>query len=353
MKKVLIFSFFSMKNLYDYSNKHNTPKHGLYGLDSILESKNYINIYPKNINVNGVFGRILNELSLLIAQIKIIFISNRAELIYLPHDIKILPILFLKKVNLINTPIVMISHYTYNSNVYFGFKRMYKNIEKYLLSGGTIKTMVFLSQELYVSSNLSKYKFSTYSSWGADLSFWNNSKPIDYNEGYFLSLGKMNRDYEILKNVFENSNHNLVIAGNNTNIFEDHKISNSNIRVEDVKRGRSGHDEVLKLYQGAIAVIVTLSNPNDQATGASVIVEALSMGKPVIVTFQEANLIDIEKEKVGIFVKRGCKISLSEAINEISKNGNLRLKMSKNALHFTKKKCNYIVFSKEINKYLS
>ena len=352
MKKVLIFSFFSMKDLYDYSNKYNTPKHGLYGLDSILESKNYINIYPKNNNINGVFGRFFNELSLLIAQIKIIFISNRAQLIYLPHDIKILPILFLKKVNIINTPIVMISHYTYNSTVYSGFKKIYKNIEKYLLSGGTIKTIIFLSQELYISSNLSKHKFSTFSSWGADLSFWNNSKPVDYNEGYFLSLGKMNRDYQILKSVFETSNHKLVIASNNTTIFEDHKISESNIRVKDVNRGRSGHDEVLKLYQGAIAVIVTLSYPNDQATGASVIVEALSMGKPVIVTFQEANLIDVEKEKVGIFVKRGCKYSLIEAINKISKNENLRLKMSKNALNYTKNKCNYTIFSNEINKYL-
>ena len=68
-------------------------------------------------------------------------------------------------------------------------------------------------------------------------------------------------------------------------------------------------------YYECIAVLLPIKQINDVPNGATVLIEALAMGKPIIVTDLDTNYINVEKEKVGLSVKENTPEGWTNDIN--------------------------------------
>ncbi|RHL40631.1 glycosyltransferase [Bacteroides xylanisolvens] len=91
-----------------------------------------------------------------------------------------------------------------------------------------------------------------------------------------------------------------------------------------------------------------IDHANDVPNGATVLVEALAMGKPIIITEADTNYIDVEKEGVGLTVKRHDVDGWINAINFLVDNPQKVKSMGENAYLLAKSKYNDQSFANNI-----
>jgi len=154
--------------------------------------------------------------------------------------------------------------------------------------------------------------------WGASLDFYNRSlyKSKPSNE-YFIAAGGKNRDYHTLIEAFRKvPKAQLLVFGK----YKDFTIGEDipqNVTFLNLMEGNSFTDAYKLLrdyYYNSIAVCLPIDYINDVPNGATVLVEALAMGKPIIITEADTNFIDVEKENCGLTVKSHDANSWVEAL---------------------------------------
>lgn len=143
--------------------------------------------------------------------------------------------------------------------------------------------------------------------WGATLNFYDkNIYNIPPTEDFFMAAGGMNRDYATLIKAFK------ILQEANLQVFAKYRDYTKGQQVPanvEFKNLMDGNDYVMahKLlrnsYYNCIAVLLPIDYINDVPNGATVLVEALAMGKPIIITEADTNYIDVEKEGCGLTVK--------------------------------------------------
>ena len=168
---------------------------------------------------------------------------------------------------------------------------------------------------------------------GVDTKFW---KPaINKIAGdYFFSVGQdPNRDFDVLLQtnmdykIHIHTNHEILSNKNNI-IITNGNFWNSELSDIDLK----------SLYQNSIAVVVPLKDVY-QPSGQSVTLQAMSCGKPVILTktkgiWDSKNLINRYN---CLLVKPNSVDDLEKAMIKLIKNSNLRKKIGMNARKTAKK----------------
>lgn len=285
------FGFYTMKRL---------------GVDITCYSPNKNNfIINKLYHLNSLFcGAIITQLGCL-RKLK------QYDLVYVGFDMHLMPLAIMKAIRLCNKPIFVLSHFTYNSaytkNI---LKKIFKKLERYLVFK-YIDRLSFASEQLLkVASEggkiYTKQKFVA--NWGASLDFYDlKIYNMKSTSDFFMAAGGMNRDYITLIKAFER------MPTQRLRIFAKYKNYSKGINVPDnvsfvnlIKN--NSYTDAYKLlrnnYYNCIAVLLPIDYINDVPNGATVLVEAMAMGKPIIITAANTNYIDVEKEGIGLTVKR-------------------------------------------------
>lgn len=163
-------------------------------------------------------------------------------------------------------------------------------------------------------------------------------------------MGKANRNYPILIEAFKNINSSLkILAGNISSSYNDVP---RNVEFIDLSgKGLAGMCYLREYYYDCIAVLLPIKQINDVPNGATVLVEALAMGKPIIVTDLDTNYINVEKEKVGLSVKENTPEGWANAINYLLDNPLVVKQMGINAYNLAKSKYNLERFEHNISEY--
>lgn len=120
-----------------------------------------------------------------------------------------------------------------------------------------------------------------------------------------------------------------------------------NVYFGNLFAGRSFSDAYKTLreeYYNAIAVLLPIDYINDVPNGATVLVEALAMGKPIVITEADTNYIDVEKEGCGLTVKRHDVDGWVEAIRFLIENPIKAKEMGEKAYQLAKTKYNDELF---------
>jgi glycosyltransferase involved in cell wall biosynthesis len=160
-------------------------------------------------------------------------------------------------------------------------------------------------------------------SWGVDLSFF--PKPT-YAPGYFLSCGITRRDFGALSKAASAATHpvKVICPGRPENVTWP-----DNVTIID---GGSGYNFVNKAvsyrelldehYSSASAILVVIQADGEQSTanGFTNVLEAMAMGRPIIMTKTGAvpGEIDLEKSGCGLFVPPGDSRALADAMDQIA-----------------------------------
>lgn len=163
----------------------------------------------------------------------------------------------------------------------------------------------------------------------------------------------MNRDYLTLIEAFRH----IDLKKPGVKIFSKYRdytkgqLLPPNISFENLMDGCSYYEAYVKLryhYYNCIAVLLPIDYANDVPNGATVLVEALAMGKPIIITEADTNYIDVKKEGVGLTVKRHDVDGWINAINFLVDNPQKVKSMGENAYLLAKSKYNDQSFANNI-----
>ncbi len=140
--------------------------------------------------------------------------------------------------------------------------------------------------------------------WCVDISFYSHA----YNHGeqprFILATGKANRDYATLVQAFAGINYPLLVSCDRDSAPKFPDIpENVTIRTQFVD-----YSSLLNDYRSAYAVAIPLLIPESHAVsqiGITSLLEAMAMGKAVIMTRNRQLDIDIEQEGIGLWVEPG------------------------------------------------
>lgn len=166
---------------------------------------------------------------------------------------------------------------------------------------------------------------------GVNHNFWTNDLSSNENKNnYILSIGNdLSRDHQSLIDCWKINYPELIII---TSLKVKNNKPNVKILKGDWKTKIYSDYEIREFYRNSLFVIVALK-PNIDASGQSVVLQAMSCAKPVILTktigFWDKNHF-IENQNI-IFVKENNHNDLNAKVEKLIHNKNLRNILSINS----------------------
>jgi glycosyltransferase involved in cell wall biosynthesis len=168
--------------------------------------------------------------------------------------------------------------------------------------------------------------------WAHDKTFFLpiNSEPeyFDINvaccEDYILTAGRTFRDYKTLLNAVSGSNYTVVVVASKWNINEKDLPPNVLIKYDIDKK------KLTELMIKCKFVVVPLEEKSI-STGQSVLMQAMAMGKAVVITKSAGSVDYIKNLESGILVPPNDSEKLRKAIKYLYENDNARIRIGENA----------------------
>lgn len=278
--------------------------------------------------------------------------SQQYDAIYSAHHLTTPLLALLRKLRILKTPVVAIAYQSFPPSLLSRFFTA-------LCVDGNDRIMCLnpqLKEDLAQDFDISAEKLSV-AEWGVDLPFYQaiSLPEISPEPPLILSTGKTYRDYATLLKSIETLNCQLKIC-----CFD----------IENVKSGLSmpanAHfyegilpwRAVLQEYRKAYAVAIPLGDypqkPNN-AVGLTVLLEAIAMGRPVIMTRNNLSryVMDIEAAGIGLWVDTSDIKGWTEALSYLLNHPAQADQMGKRARQLAEQDLNLEVFSSKIAKILN
>jgi glycosyltransferase involved in cell wall biosynthesis len=329
------------------------PGHHLWGITHLHKYRIDVDILPyeKYVILNKI-GKNLRLGGYLDQQIRMIFKSSSYDVIYSGCQDNSFLISFLKYLKIFNKPIYSLIH---NPITKSKKNRIFIEAQNKLF---------FLSKSVMTQVqqdfNINEQKIELLE-WGVDLPFY-QYKMVDHdNYGtmtsqestFIISAGKANRDHDTLVKAFSNINFPLKIYCSaasaptfsilppNIEVIFNHPVNNA-----------ISYRELLREYRRAYAITIPLKDTSSLA-GLTSLLDAMAMSKAVIMTRNNQIDIDIEKEKIGIWVEPGDIEGWKQAISYLLKQPDETVEMGLRGCSLCKSKYNIEEFSSKLAKCFS
>ena len=258
--------------VYERYKKGRIPSHWFYGAVE-MEKDGHEVIWSKEKS-----GK-LHDLRLVL--------KHQPDMVYLPNlNIKShLVLLMLVWLHIVHTPVLAYLHHAPKLN-----EGMKTRLYKLLLPA--LQHVFFLSeksmQETIERGFLDPVKCSV-PGWGPDMDFYNKVTTSD--EGYFISTGKENRDFDILIEAFKRTGAPLKImtakshAGSNYSDLAEKCKGIPNIEVVVTENSSDVYPLMLDAMAKAKAIVCPLRQDRlDYCVGLSTIADAEGLRKPLLIT---------------------------------------------------------------------
>jgi hypothetical protein len=193
-------------------------------------------------------------------------------------------------------------------------------------------------------------------SWGADLSFFPNAR---YQSDWLLSCGITYRDHKTLSAAASRCGRRVRV------ICPERPLDvNWPTNVEVVESGRGWNTEQKNVsyqdllhchYAGAAGSLIITGRDDEQrgACGFTNLIEAMAMGRPVILTRTGALVseIDVEKEGCGLHVPPGNPEALAEAMEAIFEEPDRAEAMGRAGRKLCESRYNIQRYAKELHEF--
>jgi len=323
-------------------DRHNT----LYGYDALKEAGWEVTDVSeyRNTFINKVLNSIGFRLGFphIVLQFKCLKKLRHADLIYC-HFLQLTAFLsLLKRIGILRTPILSIAHEAFSEKS-TSFKT-WKGIDRVLCFGE--KTLQIASSKHPLPA-----QHQNFIDWGVDVPFytdWIQKQTEPSRLDSIVISGVANRDNDLLIDAFRDiPDLKLIICSKLNSSATDLP---QNIRI-DTTIDWKNICQLRPYYYHSIAVGIPLKEDLPWCNGSTVLFEAMTMSKPIIMTACKANLIDLEKEKIGITVGFGDKKGWTDAIRYLMEHPDEAKEMGERGFALVQKKYNYNLFcSKLLNE---
>jgi glycosyltransferase involved in cell wall biosynthesis len=294
------------------------PKHSLFGALGLERDHNLEVIVPptqRNTFMNKIGS--LFRIALLDQQIRALFLLPKCDILYAPYgpaNTKL--IIVAKLLKLIRVPIVILVHdRVLGEPSKFSWKR--RLIKKLICQYNTI---IFSSQKMR-DELIHSYDFrQEYADQhfrcfnvGIDMEYFRqfSARPRG-SDPAILSSGKTSRDFDLLVRAAQKTNYLYKIYCRDE--------CYPTIPIPDNVEIHSGffpYESICQEAANASIILIPLqANPNG-TYGLTSLLEALAMGRHVIMTKNDKIDIDLEREKIGVLIEPGDVNGLVTAITKL------------------------------------
>lgn len=329
-----------------------TAKHTIfYGYD-YLKEKYGDDIIVVDSYKNSLIAKIINRVGHYLCganctylQLKAIYYAYRykVDIIYV-HFMNIATVLsLLRRYKILNKKLVVIAQDAFSQRS--TRLSVWKGCDKVLTL--TEKTLE-LAKKKYDLQDIN----CEYIDWGADIEYYNrfyNSQRIKSNNNFIFATGVANRDYyTLIEAIREIPNVNLIIVSSNVTY-----VTNlpANVII-DTCMTRENTSKLLPYYYNCLAVAIPLKKKVDMGVGGTIMMETMAMHKPIIITNNQANLVNVFEEKIGIEVDWNDKKGWIKAIKYMENNHNEARSMGEKGYQLALSKYNYKNFCIQLDNIL-
>jgi glycosyltransferase involved in cell wall biosynthesis len=280
-------------------------------------------------------------------QFRVLRAASRYDAIYSAHHLTTPLLALLRKLRVLETPVVAIAYQSFSPSL---LSRLFTA----LCVDGNDHIICLdpqLQEDLIQQFKIPEAKLSV-AKWGVDLPFYEAVPLPEHNPEppLILSTGKTYRDYQTLLKAIDSLNCQLKIS-----CFD----------IEGVKAGLSlptnAHfyegvlpwRAVLQEYHKAYAVAIPLGHyprkPNN-AVGLTVLLEAIAMGRPVVMTRNNLSryVMDIEAAGIGLWVETGDIKGWKDALSYLINHPTEAAQMGQRARQLAEQSLNLEVFSAKV-----
>lgn len=182
---------------------------------------------------------------------------------------------------------------------------------------------------------------------GVDTEFFKSDQSVK-EENFILSPGRdPGRDVRLLAEATKGLGYEVKITAREGNVKKLGDLP------DHVKRYDFSPLELREEYKKAKMVVIALNTKGglNDAMGCSTLVEAMAMGKAVVVTSTETMSAYISHGEDGLLVPEGNEAALREAIERLIKDDALLNRLGRSAREFALKNCSADVFAGRLANY--
>jgi len=349
MHKVIVLNNYSLQDeLLDVKNNQK-PDHLLYGINYFYKRNFQVEIIPFEkykflVNANKFYiknkGFIpIGDLDQQWSSLKSL---NDVDLIYAPCQTQTHILNYFRALGLLKIPVVCLAHHPLNRGKLAKFRQP---LIKLLVAG----TDAFPSLSQKVAHDINKISseknksFPVY--WGPDIDFY-PSVPVR-GQGV-IAAGMTGRDFNTFGLAASQTNTQAQIMCVQGLSF--HNLANFSKNVQIIIQPRMDYVkyfQLLEIYAKARVLAIPLST-TETLCGLTSLMDALGMGKPVIMTKHPLIDLDIEAERIGKWVEPGDINGWKEAIEFFEDNEDEAFAMGQRAKNLVMNGRNSVSFANQI-----
>jgi glycosyltransferase involved in cell wall biosynthesis len=301
--KVLYFNNLPTEVLWREWQDGVSPEHQLWGVPGMQRLGLKVDVLPyegfrwlKNLSARL---KLLGDLD---QQIRVLRVASQYDVIFCgcQHDALLLGLL--RFLRILRTPVVVTMHHMVHP--------VFRSRSMFNALFGSISSFVCLHRRV-ANELMSRFDVPTHRveviEWGGDASFYANVAPFDGGSladqpNGVVAAGRTFRDYEVLIRAVRDTAIPLRIFCTQ-DVYPTERLSD-NIAVH-AQSGLSTLKALLSHYQGAAVIAIPMVHLPDKLIGLTSLLDAMAMGKPVVMTRNAHIDIDIEGEGIGLWVEPG------------------------------------------------
>ena len=340
--KVAFVNNYSMEDMYKMCTGKKFPSHHLWGADllkdfgievEVLSFSRY-SFLKKQVSHRGMFGDLDQQLQLLLRRDYEAIYSGAQDVTNILAYLRAFGLFKKPIVSIIHHPLYMVSKPKRSLNIVKHLRRFYVRGTDRLVCLNQ-HTKAFLRCNLGVSDAQSPVIH-----WGPDLSFYNVSNQFD---SVIVSVGKTFRDYDTFCKALRDTKIETRIFSAGTYLPRRPIPTHVHFEKQYVR-----YDELLYWYKKALFIAIPLIETTT-LVGLTILLDAMAVGKPVVMTGNPCIDIDIEKEGIGIWVEPGDVMGWRKAIKYFVDNPNQAKAMGQKGRDLCERAYNIKLFSERLS----
>jgi glycosyltransferase involved in cell wall biosynthesis len=269
-----------------------------------------------------------------------------ADLIYSPCGTVAQSLCYLRALGLIKIPIVCLAHHPLERGRATFIRRPW---EKLALRGMSAFPSLSRAVAKQINVLAGGRSISSALAWGPDLTFYPPYRP---GRKGVISAGREGRDFRTFGRAASRTSSPVTIVCHTHHVVAEFTGFKSNVTVlANPSEVEFTHSELIEMYSTSRAIAIPMVE-TPILCGLSSLLDALGMGRAVIMTRNPLIDIDIEAEGMGFVVAPGDTEGWQRAIQFIEDNPDEAQAMGYRARRFAEERCNSRLFAESLLKII-
>ncbi len=318
MSRVLVLNNYSLERVCQQVRCGDTPDHHLYGINHLQDLGYEIKVVPDSesraIHALARFLRAIRcpiPMGALDRQWSAWRLLQEADLVYAPCGDELNSLAYLRAAGMLKTPLVAVQHHALNRGRLSSLREPWINL---LIRG--IDAFPALSDRVAHDINercRADAPKSKALRWGPDATFYPRSPSL--GEGV-LAAGRTGRDFVTFGKGASRADSSALIMCLATDFRPEFAAFSANVRVQTPEHGSVyGYPDMMQAHLDARVLAIPLEATSSNLAGLTSLVDAMALGKPVIMTRNPYIDLDIEAQGIGRWVEPADVRGWADAIN--------------------------------------